>query len=175
MPEGFRYKPELISQEEEAHLIDRIERLEFAPFEFHGFMGKRRVVSFGWRYDFKHGGLKRTEDIPEFLGPVGEAAARFSGIPTSGLQQVLVTEYSPGAAIGWHKDRSVFGDIVGVSLVASCTFRFRRKAASGWQRSSLIAEPRSAYLLQGQSRGEWEHSIPAVENLRYSVTFRTLR
>ena len=97
LPEGFRYKPELISQEEEAQLIDRIERLEFAPFEFHGFMGKRRVVSFGWRYDFNHGGLKRTEDIPEFLGALREAAARFLGYPDSALQQVLVTEYSSGS------------------------------------------------------------------------------
>jgi alkylated DNA repair dioxygenase AlkB len=113
--------------------------------------------------------------MPEFLSRVGDAAAHFSGLPSSALQQVLVTEYAPGAAIGWHKDRSVFGDVVGVSLLAACTFRFRRKAGEGWERRSFVAQPRSAYLLQGPSRTEWEHSIPAVQNLRYSITFRTLR
>ena len=113
--------------------------------------------------------------MPEFLSRVRDAAAHFSGAPSAALQQVLVTEYASGAAIGWHKDRPVFGEVVGVSLLAPCTFRFRRKAGVGWERRSFVADPRSAYLLQGPSRTEWEHSIPAVENLRYSITFRTLR
>jgi alkylated DNA repair dioxygenase AlkB len=175
LPEGFRYEPDLLNANEEADLIRRIQELEFAPFEFHGFVGKRRVISFGWRYDFNGGGLQRIEEIPSFLDPLRLAAARFSAIPASILQQVLVTEYSPAAAIGWHKDRPVFGDVVGVSLLAPCTFRFRRKEGGGWTRRSLTAEPRSGYLLQGPSRTEWEHSIPAVESLRYSITFRTLR
>ena len=87
----------------------------------------------------------------------------------------MVTEYAPGAAIGWHKDRSVFGDVLGVSLVSPCRFRLRCKAGSTWDRSSLIVEPRSVYLLSGPARAQWEHSIPAVEALRYSVTFRNLR
>ena len=121
--------------------------------------------------------MKKIEAIikPFKAEPVREAAALFSGIPASELQQVLVTEYAPGAAIGWHKDRSVFGDVVGLSLLAPCSFRFRRKVNSGWERRSFVAEPRSAYLLQGPSRSEWEHSIPAVDSLRYSLTFRTLR
>ena len=88
---------------------------------------------------------------------------------------MLVTEYSAGAGIGWHRDKAVFGQIVGVSLLAPCTFRLRRKVGDDWERVSLIAEPRSAYLLSGASRTEWEHSIPAVDALRYSVTFRNLR
>jgi alkylated DNA repair dioxygenase AlkB len=88
---------------------------------------------------------------------------------------VLVTEYAPGAAIGWHKDRSVFGDVVGISLVSPCTFRLRRKAGMRWDRRNLTAEPRSVYLLRGPSRYEWEHSIPAVNQLRYSLTFRNIR
>jgi alkylated DNA repair dioxygenase AlkB len=138
-------------------------------------VGKRRVASFGWRYDFNRGGLQKTEGVPTFFDSVREAASKFSEISSSRLQQVLVTEYSPGAAIGWHKDRSVFGDVIGVSLVAACTFRFRRKINNAWERRSLTVEPRSVYLLHGISRTEWEHSIPPVATLRYSITFRTLK
>jgi alkylated DNA repair dioxygenase AlkB len=91
------------------------------------------------------------------------------------LQHVLVTEYGAGAAIGWHRDKAVFGEVVGISLLSPCTFRLRRAVADGWERVSIEAEPRSAYLLGGVSRTEWEHSIPAVDALRYSITFRNLR
>jgi alkylated DNA repair dioxygenase AlkB len=119
--------------------------------------------------------LSKAEDIPAFLLPVRASAAAFAGIAATEFAQVLLTEYPPGATIGWHKDRGVFGRVVGVSLLAPCTFRFRRKAGAKWQRASFIAEPRSAYLLDGPARTEWEHSIPAVDALRYSITFRTLK
>jgi alkylated DNA repair dioxygenase AlkB len=96
-------------------------------------------------------------------------------MPASRFQQALVIEYGPGASIGWHRDKAVFGEVIGISLLSSCRFRFRRKSGSSWERVSLTAEPRSAYLLSGPSRTEWEHSIPAVDELRYSVTFRNLR
>jgi alkylated DNA repair dioxygenase AlkB len=174
-PAGFRYAPEFVSRDEEQLLIERLQRLEFKPFEFQGFLGKRRVVSFGWRYDFNGGGLTRTDDMPDFLLPLRERAAAFAGLVPAELQQVLLTEYRPDAPIGWHKDRSVFGDVVGISLRSACTFRFRRKAGAGWERSSLVLAPRSAYLLHGASRTEWEHSIPTVSELRYSITFRNFR
>ena len=174
-PAGFRYQPELISRAEERWLVQEIQELQFRPFEFHGFTGKRLVASFGWRYDFNGGGLQKTEDIPAFLLSLREAAAAFGSIHPSRLQQVLLTHYPPGATIGWHKDRSVFGQVVGISLLSPCTFRFRKEVGKKWERSSLIADPRSAYLLDGPSRTEWEHSIPAVATLRYSITFRNLR
>jgi alkylated DNA repair dioxygenase AlkB len=87
---------------------------------------------------------------------------------------VLITEYPPGAGIGWHRDRSVFGDTIGISLLAPGRLRFRRRADGKWQRLSLIAEPGSIYLLRGAARSAWEHSIPAVERTRYSITMRTL-
>jgi alkylated DNA repair dioxygenase AlkB len=149
--------------------------LPFRDFEFQGYVGKRRVVSFGWQYDFNTRELRRTEDMPSFLLLLRERAAAFAGVPASELQHVLITEYGPGAAIGWHKDKAVFGEVVGISLLSSCTFRLRRKAGATWERASLVAEPGSAYLLRGASRTEWEHSIPAVESLRYSITFRNLR
>lgn len=149
--------------------------LAFKEFDFHGFLGKRRVVSFGWKYDFDRERLRQTGDMPDFLLPVRTLAAGLAGLEPEHLQQALVTEYGPGAAIGWHKDKAVFGEVVGISLLSRCTFRLRRKAGDKWQRASIIAEPGSAYLLSGPARIDWEHSIPPVDNLRYSITFRNLR
>ena len=172
LPAGFKYQPDLISKETERTLAEQIAGLPLKEFEFQGFLGKRRIVSFGWRYDFNGGGLQRTEDLPTFLLPVREQAAAFAGMPPERLKQVLLTEYKPGVQIGWHKDRSVFGEVIGVSLLSSCIFRLRRKLGTKWERASIVAEPRSAYLLSGPARTEWEHSIPGVEGLRYSITFR---
>jgi alkylated DNA repair dioxygenase AlkB len=175
LPEGFKYEADLVSAEEERSLVAVFADLPFRDFEFQGYVGKRRVVSFGWQYDFNTRELRRTEDMPAFLLPLRDKAAAFAGLAGAALQHVLITEYGPGAAIGWHKDKAVFGEVVGISLLSPCNFRFRRKAGTKWERASLIAEPRSAYLLRGASRTDWEHSIPAVERLRYSITFRNLR
>ena len=174
-PEGFAYQPDLLRPEEEDDLVARFRDLEFREFEFQGYLGKRRVISFGMHYDFADSSLKLTAPIPAFLLPLREHAARFADLQPADLPHVLVTEYSAGAGIGWHRDRPVFGDVVGLSLVSACRFRLRRKAGAKWQRHALILEPRSAYLLRGPARTEWEHSIPAAESLRYSVTFRTVR
>jgi alkylated DNA repair dioxygenase AlkB len=174
LPQGLRYQPDFLSREEESAVLRHMEGLPFREFEFQGFTGKRRIVSFGWRYDFNGGGLTKTEDMPEFLAGIRARAENFAGLSAGSLQQVLLTEYSPGAAIGWHRDRSVFGDVVGISLLSSCTFRLRFKAGNRWERRNLTAEPRSIYLLRGPSRSDWEHSIPGVEHLRYSITFRNV-
>ena len=174
-PPGFRYAEELISHAREQRLVHHFQELEFKPFEFHGFLGKRRIVSFGWRYDFSGGGLQKTNDIPRFLEPLRRQAAASAKLKASDLQHALVTEYQPGAAIGWHKDRSVFGDVIGISLLSACTSRLRKKAGAGWERASIVLEPRSAYLLQNEARSAWEHSIPSVTDLRYSITFRNFR
>lgn len=175
LPDGFRYQGDLIDGDEEQRLIAELEKLEFAPFEFQGFLGKRRVFSFGWRYDFNKGGLHKAGDIPEFLWLVRERSAEFAGLKPDDLQHVLLTEYPPGSTIGWHKDRPQFDDVIGISLLSPCTFRFRRKAGTKWERRSFTAEPRSGYLLRGPVRTEWEHSIPALDAQRYSITFRSLK
>ena len=180
--EGFRYQPELIDVVEEQTLIGRVRELPFEHFDFHGYKGKRRVVSFGWRYDYSGRALQRAEEIPDYLLDLRARAAAFAEMDPSELHQVLVTEYEPGAGIGWHRDKAVFGQVVGVSLLAPCVLRFRREIRSDlfpderrrreWERINVPAAPRSVYLLSGRARSDWYHSILRVDSLRYSITFR---
>jgi alkylated DNA repair dioxygenase AlkB len=174
LPEGLRYAPNALTPAREEALVVRLGHLPFKEFEFHGFLGKRRVVSFGYRYDFNGGGLRETEPIPDFLLPAREIAARFAGLDPAAMQHAHLIEYQPGASIGWHKDRPDFEDVVGLSLLSPCKFRLRRKAGNKWERRVFTAEPRSVYLLRGPARHDWEHSIPAMPTLRYSITFRAL-
>ncbi len=176
LPPGLLYCPDVLTRDDEGRLLARIADLPFKEFQFHGFEGKRRVVSFGWRYDFSEHKALPAEPIPDFLLELHRKVQAASGFALPDLAQVLVTEYAPGAPIGWHKDRPFFDDVMGLSLASTCNFRLRTLLDDGkWQRVSLRLEPRSAYLLQGAARREWEHSIPPVESLRYSVTFRNLR
>jgi alkylated DNA repair dioxygenase AlkB len=176
LPEGFRYQPELIEPSEEDALLARLRQLPFRDFEFHGYTGKRRVISFGWHYDFSARHLQKADDIPDYLLQLRTVAASFAGMEPEEFQHVLVTEYGPGAGIGWHRDKAVFGQVVGISLLSPCVFRMRRLISKKkWERAKLVAEPCSAYLLSSPARLEWEHSIPQMDALRYSVTFRNLR
>jgi alkylated DNA repair dioxygenase AlkB len=175
MPEGFVYRQGVISADEERLFTERFAELPFAPFEFHGFQGRRRVVSFGWRYDYAGRRIRRSAELPAFLLPLRERAAQVAGLDPQSLQQVLVTEYAPGAPIGWHRDKPEFEDVVAISFLAPCLLRFRRRLSAGWERRSLEVMPGSAYVLRAAARTEWEHSIPPLSALRYSVTFRSLR
>jgi alkylated DNA repair dioxygenase AlkB len=176
LPDGFAYRPEVISPEEERRLLARISPLPFREFQFHGFEGRRRVASFGWRYDFEERKALPAEPIPDFLIEIYRKVETASGFRLPNLQQALETEYAPGAPIGWHKDRPFFDRVMGLSLAAPCHFRMRkREGPRKWLRASLPLEPRSAYLLTGAARWEWEHSIPPLTQLRYSITFRNLK
>jgi alkylated DNA repair dioxygenase AlkB len=172
LPEGFAYRADVLSHAEEAECIRAFEALAFKPFEFHGYLGNRRIVSFGWQYDYSKRGLRAREDIPEFLLTLRDRAAVFAGLEPLALSQALVTEYTPGAGIGWHRDKPMFEDVMAFSFVSACKLRFRRKQEKGWERAALTIAPRSLYLLRGTARREWYHSIPALQTLRYSVTFR---
>ena len=173
MPAGFDYRTELVSREAEKELLAEFANLPFKPFEFHGYQGKRYAISYG-EYDFNTAKFREAEALPSFLSTTRDAAAGFGGLTPSDLQHGLLLKYPPGASIGWHKDKPHFGDVVGISLLSSCVLRFRRKVGARWERASIVAEPRSAYLLRGPSRKDWQHSIPAVAYQRYSITFRTL-
>jgi len=183
MPEGLAYAPDFLSEAEEATLAGRLDMLDFKPFEFHGFLGKRQTISFGWSYRFDGSGLGEAAPIPDWLQPVRARAAAFAGLAPDALEHALLVKYEEGAGLGWHRDRPVFGDVIGISLLSPAPLRFRRKIVLSevegrgekWQRFTLPAEPRSIYLLRGPSRSEWEHSLTPVETLRYSITFRTLR
>jgi hypothetical protein len=174
LPEGFEYRTDLVSPDEEAELVEHFSKLELHEYEFHGFLGKRRIISFGQHYDLPDDTLSSAGEMPDFLLPLRQRAAEFAQIAASDLRHALVTEYAPGAAIGWHRDRPGYKDIIGISFASPCRFRLRRKRGSRWERADKVLEPRSVYLLRGPVRLQWQHSIPPVEQLRYSVTFRSL-
>lgn len=175
LPDGVAYRSDVLSKAEEGEAVRAIEQLELTPFQYQGFTGNRRTASFGWRYDFNGGGFQKAEPLPRAFLPWRERAAALAGVEPEQLQQMLAIEYSPGAGIGWHRDRPQFGIVTALSLSSPCRMRFRRKTGEGWERLHAILEPRSGYVLAGEGREVWEHSIPAVDRLRYSLTFRTLR
>lgn len=173
LPAGLAYIPALLLPDEEAGLVSNLKTLPFAPVVFQGYQAQRREVSFGWSYDFDRHRVTPAPPAPAYLNQLRDrAAARFKR-RAEAFEQVLVLEYAPGAAMGWHRDRPEFDEIIGLSLGAAAPFRFRRPAARGWERARLTLSPGSAYLITGPARTEWQHSIPTVEALRYSITFRS--
>ena len=174
-PAGLQFREEFVSPAEETALLEAVSTLPFKPFEFHGWKGNRETVSFGWRYDFNQARVERAPPMPEFLLPLRERAGEFAGLEPAAFEQGLVVRYDVGAGIGWHRDRPVFDKVFGLSLLSPCVLRFRRRLAAGFERFSLDALPRSAYLLDREIRDDWEHSITRMEMKRYSITFRSRR
>ena len=172
--EGLEYREEFISAGEERQLLQRLHAMDLAPFRFHGWTGNRKTQSYGWRYDFHDASFQSTEPIPDWLQPLRDKAAVFAGVRPDEIAHALLARYDPGAGIGWHKDRTVFDRVVGVSLNSPADLRFRQRAGSTFRRFSLPVEPRSAYLLSREARYAWEHSIALADQLRFSITFRTL-
>lgn len=151
-----------------------VQGLEFSAVEMRGQVARRRVAHFGWRYGYSTWQIEPGAALPDFMAPIRIRAAGLAGVEPEALAEVLVTQYPPGAPIGWHRDAPQFGDVVGVSLLSACRLRFKRgkgRDAPTWE---TALAPRSAYLLRGSARWAWQHSIPPVKTLRYSVTFRTL-
>jgi alkylated DNA repair protein (DNA oxidative demethylase) len=171
---GLDYREGFISESEEKQLIDRLTPLELAPFRFHGWIGNRKTQSFGWRYDFDDASFAPAEPVPDWLLRLRDKAAALAGIMPDDFVHVLLARYDPGAGIGWHRDRDVFETVVGVSLKTPAMLRFRQRTPTGFRRASLEVAPRSAYLLSGEARHQWEHRIAPGEQLRFSITFRSL-
>ena len=171
---GLAYREQAISEAEEEALVENLVAADLSPFRFHGWLGNRKTQSFGWRYDFEDASFTPTEPVPEWLERLREAAAGFAEVRPDDFVHVLLARYDPGAGIGWHRDRDVFEKVVGFSLLTPATLRFRRRKPGGFDRANLDVAPRSAYLLTGEVRWDWEHRIVPGDELRFSITFRTL-
>jgi alkylated DNA repair protein (DNA oxidative demethylase) len=163
-----------VTPDEEQTLIASIDAAELSPFRFHGWLGKRLTASYGWRYDFDDASFAPAEAIPDWLLPLRAKAARFACLQPGELVQALLIRYDPGAGIGWHRDRPVFEHVLGISLGAPATMRFRRRKPGSFDRASALLAPRSIYHLTGEARHKWEHGIAGVEVTRWSITFRSL-
>lgn len=181
LPDGFAYRDGFITEEEEAALARSIAAIEFAQFEMRGVVAKRRVAFYGQSYD-----EGPARPIPEFLFAVRERAAEWAGVASEAFAMALVNEYRPGAPIGWHRDAPQYGIVAGISLLSACRMKLRPYVSPSQLSQSgdraprrttheLTLAPRSGYLIAGRARSHFEHSIPAVDTLRYSITFRTLR
>jgi alkylated DNA repair dioxygenase AlkB len=173
---GFAYEPEFLSRADEEALVAEIGRLPLAQAEYKGFLANRRIVSYGGRYDFSAQRLQPGEPIAPFLYPLRAKAAAWAGRSPDDFTHALIAEYPPGSQLGWHRDVPDFELVLGISLVGPCRMRFRRYPARFREKSiAFDIEPRSIYRLQEEARWDWQHSVPAVPGLRYSITFRTLR
>ncbi len=170
---GLATADDFVTPSEELALIAAIDRETLTPFRFHQWTGKRLVHSFGWSYDFQTGALAPAEPLPPWLLPIRDRAARFAGLGPDDLVQSLLLRYDPGAGIGWHKDRPIYSDVIGISLGAPAAMRFRRAQGDRWLRATAALAPGGIYHLSGEVRNAWEHSISAIARPRYSVTFRS--
>lgn len=178
LPEGFHYFPDFISEEEERELVKLIKAYALKNMIFQGFEAKRKVLSFGYDYHFDTRQLSEAKPIPaEFQSLLAKTGAQL-GIPAEAFAKLLLTEYDTGTVINWHRDAPPFEKIAGISLLSDCTFKLRPYEKAKQNRAavkSFTVERRSLYLMEGEAREQWEHSIAPVKAPRYSITIRTLR
>ena len=178
-PEGFVYQPSFVTQQEEILLLQEIERLPLQEAHYKQFIAKRRTLSYGAQYDFDSNTLSAAPPLPEFLMPLREKVALWTGLPAAHFAHALVTEYRPGTPLGWHRDVPNFEVIVGVSLRGPCRMRLRpyRPRERNRREDVMVVDlqPRSAYQIRDTARWAWQHSIVATAQQRYSITFRTAR
>jgi DNA oxidative demethylase len=174
-PPGFLYRADLLPEAEEADLARCMSAFEFAAVQMRGRVARRRAVHFGWVYGYESWRIEPGPPIPDCLLPLRVRVSALAGVETDRLAEVLVTEYAPGAGIGWHRDAPQFGTVIGVSLLGACRMRFQHGDGADRRTGAVVLEPRSAYVLEGEARWRWQHSIPPMKTRRYSITFRTLR
>jgi alkylated DNA repair protein (DNA oxidative demethylase) len=174
-PKGLVYRPQLVSHDEETKLLGVLEKLRFDPIVIHGQAAKRTARHFGLDYDYEARTPLPGEPVPDWMLRVRERAAELAGYGPEELVEILVQRYPPGSTIGWHRDAPAFGTVVGVSLGGESRLRFQRGKGEDRRVWEVLLERRSGYVLAGKARTSWQHSIPPTKELRYSITFRTLR
>ncbi|MCP2261248.1 Alkylated DNA repair dioxygenase AlkB [Streptoalloteichus tenebrarius] len=175
-PEGLVHQPDLLDEAEERSLLTAVEAMPLHEVRMHGQVARRTVRHFGFDYGYESWRLTPTDPLPEEFWWLRDRCAHLAGLRPESLAQTLIARYPPGATIGWHRDAPMFGpSVVGVSLLSSCLMRFQRRVGEERRVYELELAPRSAYVLSGAARSAWQHSIPPVPELRYSITFRTLR
>ena len=172
---GLVLAHDAVTPAEEAELAARIDAAPLAPFQFGQWEGKRLTVHYGSAYDFGRQRLDEAPPLPDWLVAARDQLAPQVGRDPAAFQAALLIRYDPGAGIGWHRDRPQYGEVLGLSLSAPCVLRLRRRTDSAFERRSVDLSPRSLYLLSGEVRNEWEHSIVALDVTRRSITLRTLR
>jgi alkylated DNA repair dioxygenase AlkB len=178
LPAGMLYVPEFISREEEGRLLAEIAELPLHEAQYKEFTAKRRIMSYGASYDFSSNELIPAGEVPPFLMPLRERIAEWLKVPPSQFTHALIAEYKTGTQLGWHRDVPDFEFIVGISLAGPARMRLRRyppKKGRDPEALSIHLEPRSSYVMRGEARWGWQHSIPPTKTLRYSITFRTRR
>ena len=176
LPEGFQYRRDFLDAAAETSLLDAIRPLPLQEAQYKEWTAKRRIVSYGGRYDFSQKELLPAGPIPEFLQPLRERLALWLGLPAEAFTHALIAEYRPGTQLGWHRDVPEFEAIAGVSLHGGARMRLRPYPPARGARAALTLdlEPRSAYAMLGPARRQWQHAISPTKELRYSITFRTL-
>ena len=164
-----------IDAEVERAIAAHIDTAPLEPFQFGQWRGKRLTANYGSAYDYQRGRTTEAPPLPDWIETLRAVLAPQTGRDPAAFVQALLTRYDPGAGIGWHRDRPQYGEVLGLSLSAPAVLRLRRRAGQGFERRSVELPPRSIYLLSGEAREGWEHSIAPMAVTRRSVTLRTLR
>lgn len=175
MPDGFVYRDDFVTADEETALVQALRAIPYGDVRMRGQVARRRTAHFGYTYGYETWRVEPGPPIPEFLQALRERAGRLAGVPAEAMAEVLLTHYPAGAGIGWHRDAPAFGVVVGISLLGACRFRFQRGRVGARESRAVALAPRSAYVLEGAARWQWQHAIPPTKEDRFSVTFRTLR
>jgi alkylated DNA repair dioxygenase AlkB len=178
LPEGMIYQTEFLNPEEEAHWISVAASLPLKEMNYRGYTARRRVASYGGKYDFAAQRLEPSAPLPRELEPLRAKVAAWLGMPPEAFTQTLVAEYREGTPLGWHRDVPDFEDVIGVSLLGEGVMRFRPYPPREPKKAEVIKltlAPRSIYLLRGPVRWAWQHNVSPTRSLRYSITFRTAR
>jgi alkylated DNA repair dioxygenase AlkB len=176
LPPGMVYETNFLTPPEEASLVALVERMPLAEMRYKSFTARRRVMSFGGKYDFNANQLEAAAPLPAELEPLRRKVADWLGVEPAAFTQVLVAEYREGTPLGWHRDVPDFEDVVGVSLLGEAVMRFRPYPPREPKKAGVLkltVEPRSIYLLRGAARWGWQHSVAPTRTLRYSITLRT--